>query len=177
MLLKTWYLVVLGRAIVRHVRVCSWTAVQTLLTSATVHIGLCYPIEIKIHVTGQCQVWDLMHPNINILLRIPILDILADFFFFWSQQVRLHVFVFSFVKTCSVFILCDGFWPKQNSSSICILLGVCRAVQMTRILWAARMHHKSLNRKAGEMGSFLRDQLPLPPTTRLFLIDVYFTFS
>lgn len=175
MLLKTWYLVVLGRAIVCHVRVCSWTTAQSLLTSAIVHIGLCYHIEIKIHVTGQCQVWDLTHPSINILLRIPILDILADFF--WSQQVRLHVLVFSFVKKCSVFILCDGFWPKQNSSFICILLDVCRTVQMTRILSAARMHHKSLNRKGGEMRSFLRDQLPLPPATRLFLIDVYFPFS
>lgn len=72
-------------------------------------------MEIKIHVIGQCQVWDLTHPNINISLRIPILDIIADFYFL-SQQVRLPVLVSSFVKKDCVFMFCGGFWLKRNSS-------------------------------------------------------------
>lgn len=145
--------------------------------SATVPISLCCHLEIKIHVTRQGQVWDLWeHLNVSVLLRISILDILTVGLFFLYQHGYLCLFSL-LLKKCSVFIPWAGFWPKQNCLFICILLEVCRTVPMTGMISTARMHHKSLKRKGGEMGRFLRDHLLLRPPTRLFLIDVYFTFS
>lgn len=148
--------------------------------SARVCISLCCHTEIKIHVTHQDQVWDFELHNINVLLRISVLDILKVGVVFWFLFLYQHDYLclFSLLLKCNLSLFpVVAFDPNRTLG---ILLDVWRTVLMIGMLSIAKMHHKSLKRKGRKTGRFLRESTPsschqaLPDRCLFYFLLIFF---